>query len=187
MSCEKIQMLHIYRAICENTAQVQWESCSSIGSHLIHWSSAVFSLPCDPLRGRGWMYLLYPKNSTWRWLRAIPTPRSENIHNILMTLRPLSWACGHGTEMLLILKNLFLTWLLPDIFRYDSPKKCPTVLYAINLWLKPISATGASILPYRTQMNTIRIYYADFLPAPEKMTSYRIQSASEIQVEFCTS
>ena len=35
------------------------------------------SLPCRPLRGRGWMYLLYPKNPTWRWLRAIPTPRSE--------------------------------------------------------------------------------------------------------------
>ena len=89
--------------------------------------------------------------------------------------------------MLLIVKNLFLTWLLPDIFRYDSPMKCPTILYAINLWLKPISATGASILPYRTQMNTIRIYYADFLPVPEKMASYRIQSASEIQVELFTS
>ena len=25
--------------------------------------------------------------------------------------------------MLLILKKLFLTWLLPEIFRYDSPKK----------------------------------------------------------------
>ena len=37
----------------------------------------VFPLPCRPLRGRGWMYLLYPKNTTWRWLRAIPTPRSE--------------------------------------------------------------------------------------------------------------
>ena len=23
-------------------------------------------LPCRPLRGRGLMYLLYPKNSTWR-------------------------------------------------------------------------------------------------------------------------
>ena len=30
-------------------------------------------------------------------------------------------------------------------------------------------------------------YYADFLPVPEKMMSYRIQSASEIQVELCTS
>ena len=32
--------------------------------------------------------------------------------------------------------------LLPDILRYDSPKKCPTILYAVNLWLKPVSATG---------------------------------------------
>ena len=37
--------------------------------------------------------------------------------------------------MLLILRKIFLTWLLPDIFRYDSPKKCPTILYAVNLWL----------------------------------------------------
>ena len=36
--------------------------------------------------------------------------------------------------MLLILKKLFLTWLLPDIFRYDSPNKCPTILYAVNLF-----------------------------------------------------
>ena len=66
----------------------------------------------------------------------------KNVHNFLliMTVRPLtlSWACRHGTEMLLILKKLFLTWLLPDIFRYDSPKKCPTILYAVNLWLKPL-------------------------------------------------
>ena len=45
------------------------------------------------------------------------------------------------TEMLLILKKRFSTWLFPDIFRYDSPKKCSTNLYAVNLWLKPVSAT----------------------------------------------
>ena len=55
----------------------------------------------------------------------------------------MSWACGHGTEMLLIEKKK-LTWLFRDIFRYNSPKKCPTILYAVNLWLKPVSATGAS-------------------------------------------
>ena len=68
----------------------------------------------------------------------------KNVHNFLMTVRPLSWACGHGTEMLLILKKLFLTRLFPDIFRYDSPKKCTTNLYAVNLWLKPVSATWAT-------------------------------------------
>ena len=47
--------------------------------------------------------------------------------------------------MLLIIKKVFLTQLLPDIFRYDSPKKCPTILYAVNLWLKPVSATGAML------------------------------------------
>ena len=48
------------------------------------------------------------------------------------------WACGHGTEMLLILKKIFLSWFFPNIFRYDSPKKCPTILYAVNLWLKSV-------------------------------------------------
>ena len=109
--------------------------------------NTLWRLPCHPLRGRVWMYLLYPKNPTWRWLRAIPTPLGpKNVHNFLliMIVRPLtlSWACRHGTEMSLILKKLFLTWLLPDIFRYDSPKKCPTILYAVDLWLK--SATGAN-------------------------------------------
>ena len=41
-SCDKIQTLFIFRAIWENTAHVQWISCSLKGSHLIHWTSAVF-------------------------------------------------------------------------------------------------------------------------------------------------
>ena len=88
-------------------------------------STSSLGLAVSPLRGRGLMYLLYPKNSTWRWLRAISTPRSEKCP--YFNVRPLSWACGHGTEMLLILKKLFSTWLFPDIFKYDSPKKCPTI------------------------------------------------------------
>ena len=78
------------------------------------------------------------------WERSRPQG-PKNVHNFLMTVRPLSWACGHGTKILLILKKLFLIWLLPDISRYDSPKKCPMVLYAVNLWLKPVSATGATL------------------------------------------
>ena len=78
--------------------------------------------------------------------RARSRPQGlKNVHNLLMTVWPLSWACGHGTGMLLILKKLFSTWLLSDIFRYDSPKKCSTILYAVNLWLKPVSATGVSL------------------------------------------
>ena len=38
-----------------------------------------------------------------------------------------------------------MTWLPPNIFRYDSPKKCPTILYAVNLWLKPVSVTRATV------------------------------------------
>ena len=81
------------------------------------------------------------------WERSRPQG-PKNVHNFLMTVRPLSSACGHGSEMLLILKKTFLTWLCPHIFWYDSPKKCPTILYAVNLWLKPVSATGAN-MPFR--------------------------------------
>ena len=77
----------------------------------------------------------------WEWSRP---HGPKYVHIFSMTVRPLSWACGHGTELLLILKNLFLNWLLPDIFRYDSTKKCPTILYAINLWLKPVTGCTPS-------------------------------------------
>ena len=43
-SCEKIETFFIFRAICDNTAHVQWIRCSPKGSHLIHWTSAVLSL-----------------------------------------------------------------------------------------------------------------------------------------------
>ena len=39
------------------------------------------------------------------------------------------------------------------IFRYDSPNKCPTILYAVNLWLKPASATGAKKMTAPSQYN----------------------------------
>ena len=42
--------------------------------------------------------------------------------------------------------TLCLFW--PDYsgasLRYDCTKKCPTILYGDNLWLKPLSATGAN-------------------------------------------
>ena len=40
--CEKIQTLFIFRAICDNSAHVQWIKCSPKGSNLIHWTSALF-------------------------------------------------------------------------------------------------------------------------------------------------
>ena len=83
----------------------------------------------------------------WEWSRPHDP---KNVNNFLIAVRPLSWACGHGTKILLILKKLFLTWLLPDIFQYDSPKKCPTILYAVNLWLKPV-AWSAECTPCGSQ------------------------------------
>ena len=64
--------------------------------------------------------------------------------------------------MLLILKKLFLTSLLPDIFRYDSLKKCPTILYAVNLWLKPVSANGASLCHVLKNYNWSNLQVTNF-------------------------
>ena len=40
---ENTNVVHFSCDICENTAHVQWIRCSPKGSHLIHWTSAVFS------------------------------------------------------------------------------------------------------------------------------------------------
>ena len=108
------------------------------------------------------MHLLYPKNSTWRWLGAISNPRVRKIVLIfLMTVRPLSWACGNGTEMLLILKKKNS---VHDIFRYDSPKKCPTILYAVNLWLKPVTATDWPSLQTRDVDSMLDQHWVNVYP-----------------------
>ena len=99
-------------------------------------------LPSRVVRGRGLMYLLYPKNSTWRWLRAISTPRSEKCPFLFndcatseLSMRAWNWNVTDSKK-----KNS--TWLFHDIFIYDSRKKCSEILYAINLRLKPVSANG---------------------------------------------
>ena len=49
------------------------------------------------------------------WERSRPQG-PKNVHNFLMTVRPLSWACGHGTEMLLILKKNYFDLIMPRYF-----------------------------------------------------------------------
>ena len=39
-----------------------------------------------------------------------------------MAVRPLSWACGHGTEMLLIEKNIF-DLIIPRYFQISQSKE----------------------------------------------------------------
>ena len=76
--------------------------------------------------------------------RQRPRQVSKKVHNFLKTVRPLSCiACGHGTEMLLILKKYIFDLISSRYIEYHSPKKCLMILYAVNLWLKPVSATGA--------------------------------------------
>ena len=74
------------------------------------------------------------------WERPRPQAR-KNFHNFLMTVRTLSWACDLVPEMLLILKkNIFDLIIRPEGL-FMTVKKCPTFLYAVNMWLKPLSLT----------------------------------------------
>ena len=53
----------------------------------------------------------------------------------------------------------------------------PTILYAVNLWLKPVSATGARAShdkdPFQTVFNEIVTIFKHFLPAMREGTSRR--------------
>ena len=67
--------------------------------------------------------------------QALPSPRTEKCPQLFNDCD--LWAEHAGMELKCYwFLKLFLTWLLPDILRYDSPKQCPTILYAVNLWLK---------------------------------------------------
>ena len=76
--------------------------------------------------------------STWRWLRAMSTPRFENARNVLMTARHMSWACELAAEMLLILISLFSTWLIQAkvsdmTAQRNDPRFCMSAICGWNL------------------------------------------------------
>ena len=71
------------------------------------------------------------------WERSRPQG-PKIVHNFLMTVRPLSWACRHGTEMLMILKKIFQ----PDYWAIFSnmtvqrnvPRFCTWLICGWNLF-----------------------------------------------------
>ena len=74
------------------------------------------------------------------WERS-RTQGPKNVKNFLTIVRKMSWACDLVANMSLIKTKS--TWLCEARLRYDRPNKCPTILYGVNLWLKPgVSATG---------------------------------------------
>ena len=107
-------MLYVSVMAKPNLAKIQTKSLArafmwvvwSGAGLVIRWRSSSCTCSCwCPLRGRVLMYLLYPKIQHGSdWERSRPQG-PKNAHDFLMTLRPLIWACGHGTEMLLILKK----------------------------------------------------------------------------------
>ena len=75
------------------------------------------------------------------------------LHNFVMTVRAVSWACGHVTEMSLILrKNYFGHEYLGTSLKYDRQKKCPTILCGVNLWLRHVSSTGLISVHIHTKL-----------------------------------
>ena len=77
------------------------------------------------------------------WERSCPQG-PKNVPNFLMTVQPLSWAWSWNVTDS---TKLILLWLLPDIFRYDSSKKCPTILYEIHLSRHTCNGCCLSLLP----------------------------------------
>ena len=80
---------------------------SNLLSRSWHWYSR--HLPPETVDSCTSFIRMFLSFSTWRWLRAISTPRSENVHNFLMTVRKMSWTCDLVAEILLIPKNMFST------------------------------------------------------------------------------
>ena len=68
----------------------------------------------------------------------------KNGHNFLMTVRAVSWACGHVTEMW-FQKKYFRSDHTRANLRCNRPKKCPTIFYRVNLLLNHVSAGVSSL------------------------------------------
>ena len=126
---------------CQPDYQPHRHSCAYWSAHTV--------LAVTASRSRGLLYLFYPKQSTfwtWRWLRAMSTTRSEKkCPWLFQDCAEMSWAYGHILAMVLILKNIFSTWLF-ECLRYDLSKKCPTILYRVNLWPKLLAVNTVSAL-----------------------------------------
>ena len=103
-----------------NATKYQILVFESLGLETIIYSHVVFSEAVD------WCICF-----TWKiqhggdWERSRPLG-PENFHNFLMTVRPLCWACGHGTEMLLLLKKN-LTWLFCNISEMTAQRNVPRI------------------------------------------------------------
>ena len=73
-----------------------------------------------------------------------PKPRKMPV-TFLITVRKISPACDLVAKMLLS-TDYKKQYFRPDYsrpnLRYDRPKKCPTILYEVNLWLKPSAPLG---------------------------------------------
>ena len=88
------------------------------------------------------------------WERSRPQG-PKNVHNFSMTMRPLSLACGHGTEMFLILKKYFWPDYSP-IFSYMTVQRNVSRFYTRSIcsWnlFQPL---GLNDVHHRTGANKI--------------------------------
>ena len=83
--------------------------------------------------------LLYPKHSTWLWLRATKPQGPKNVHNFLKTVRAVSWDCGHVTQMLLIIKKTIFDLIirgqvLDMTVQRNVPRFCTRSICGWNLF-----------------------------------------------------
>ena len=62
------------------------------------------------------------------------------VHSFLMAVRATSELSMRAwNQNVTESKKTILDLIIQRYIRYNSPKKYPTILYAVNLWLKPVS------------------------------------------------
>ena len=85
---------------------------------------------------RPWMDVFaLPEKSNMAVTESDPDTKVRKMSiTLVMSVRPLSWAYGHGTGMLLILKKAIFDPITPRYFPIWQSKECPTILCAVNLW-----------------------------------------------------
>ena len=88
------------------------------------------TLHCIALHCIALCIALWNRFSTWRWLRAISTLRSENVHNVLITLRQ-NWNVTDSNQPIVDLINL------GQVLVYMTAERNVQLLrIGRNLWLK---------------------------------------------------
>ena len=144
------------RCASAEAALLAWDRSVSIPSLAALYARRVLPAPSATLRDSWSGQDLAVSSSPRPWIDVFALPEKFNMavteRDLDLKVRKMSITYFLMTVRHLILKNYF--W--PDFSRgsltYDRSKKCPTILYAVNLWLKPVSTTAQMPLKLKVKL-----------------------------------